>query len=30
MATKKKLQFPEVNFSDYGDTRYLHLITDCP
>ena len=27
MATKKKLQLPEVNFSDYGDTRYLHLGT---
>ena len=27
MATKKKLELPEVNFSDYGDTRYLHLGT---
>jgi spermidine synthase len=27
MATQKKLQLPEVNFSDYGDTRYLHLGT---
>jgi len=27
MATKKKIQLPEVNFSDYGDTRYLHLGT---
>jgi spermidine synthase len=27
MASKKKLQLPEVNFSDYGDTRYLHLGT---
>jgi spermidine synthase len=27
MATKKKTQLPEVNFSDYGDTRYLHLGT---
>ena len=27
MASKKKIQLPEVNFSDYGDTRYLHLGT---
>jgi spermidine synthase len=23
----KALQLPEVNFSDYGDVRYLHLGT---
>jgi spermidine synthase len=27
MASKKKLQLPDVNFSDDGDTRYLHLGT---
>ena len=27
MATRKNKTLPEVNFSDYGDTRYLHLGT---
>ena len=27
MATRKNKALPEVNFSDYGDTRYLHLGT---
>lgn len=27
MATQKKIQLPEVSFSDDGDTRYLHLGT---
>lgn len=27
MATRKNKIMPEVNFSDYGDTRYLHLGT---
>ena len=27
MATKKKIDLPEVNFSDCGDIRYLHLGT---
>jgi spermidine synthase len=27
MATQRKNNLPEVNFSDYGDVRYLHLGT---
>ena len=27
MATPSKNNLPEVNFSDYGDVRYLHLGT---
>ena len=27
MATQSKNKLPEVNFSDYGDVRYLHLGT---